>query len=62
MAIYIAILITAPLVLMSLMIIMNVTGMWVGLSMNFILLIMLGVIILANIIFLVFLQFKQPGA
>lgn len=61
MDVYISILITAPLILMMMFIIMNMTGLSVGgLSLNDILIFAIGGVALVNILFLVFLEFKQP--
>jgi Flp pilus assembly protein TadB len=60
MDVYIAILITAPLVLMILMIVMNVTGFGIGISIPMLLILAVGGIVLVNVLFLIFLQFKQP--
>lgn len=60
MDVYISILIAAPLVLMMMFIVMNVAGLGIGLSISSLLFISIGIIILANIIFLIVLNFKQP--
>jgi len=60
MDIYISILITAPLILIMMFVIMNVTGLGIGISMNAILVIAIGMVIVVNILFLLFLQIKQP--
>ena len=60
MDIYISILIAAPLVLMMMFIVMNVAGLGLGLGIKSLLLISMGAVILANVIFLVVLNFKQP--
>jgi hypothetical protein len=61
MDIYISILIAAPLVLMMMFIIMNVAGLSLaGLSINTLLIISIGGVVLINIIFLIILSIKQP--
>lgn len=61
MDVYISILIAAPLVLMMIFIIMNVSGLGLeGLSLTSLLFISVGVVIVINIIFLIVLNMKQP--
>ncbi|MDP2947075.1 MAG: type II secretion system F family protein [Nanoarchaeota archaeon] len=61
MDIYISVLITAPLVLMMMFIIMNVAGLgFEGLTIDVLMFISVGAIILVNIIFVVILNIKQP--
>jgi len=61
MDIYISILIAAPLIMMMMFIVMNITGLGVGgLSLGQILVFAIGGVALANIIFLIVLQIKQP--
>lgn len=60
MDIYIGILIAAPLIFMVLLIVMNVTGMSLGLSMQMLSYLIVAGIALINIAFLIFLQFRQP--
>ena len=60
MDIYISVLIAAPLVLMMLFVVMNVSGLGLSLGIKSLLAISVGLVILLNIIFLVVLQFKQP--
>lgn len=61
MDVYISILIAAPLVLMMLFIVMNVSGLGIGgLSIELLLGLSVGIVVLANIIFMVILQIKQP--
>ena len=60
MDIYISILIAAPLILMTLLVIMNITGLQVGLSFSLILFLSIAAIILVNILFMIFLEIKQP--
>lgn len=60
MDVYISILITAPLVLMMLVIIMSISGVSAGLSVNTILILTIGGVVLVNLIFLAVLKFKQP--
>tara|TARA_Y100000310_G_scaffold4138_1_gene5063 strand:- start:1414 stop:2682 length:1269 start_codon:yes stop_codon:yes gene_type:complete len=62
MDIYISILIAAPLVLMMMFIIMNVSGLGMGgLSIELLLFSSVGILILLNIIFIFFLTIKQPS-
>jgi flagellar protein FlaJ len=60
MDIYISVLITAPLILVMLIVIMTSTGFDIGLTPNFLLSISIAVVALINVLFLVFLQIKQP--
>jgi len=60
MDVYISILIAAPLVLMMMLIVMNVANMSIGFSLNALLMMSIGGIIVANIVFLVVLNMKQP--
>lgn len=61
MDIYISVLITAPLILVMLVVIMDLTSLSLGnLSTNALLTIAISLVALANVIFLVFLQIKQP--
>jgi archaeal flagellar protein FlaJ len=63
MDIYISILIAAPLVLMMMFIVMNVSGLGVGgLSIQILLFLSIAGIALMNILFLVVLNIKQPKA
>jgi Flp pilus assembly protein TadB len=61
MDIYIGILIAAPLIFMVLLIVMNVTGMGFGMSMQTLSYLIVAGISLINIAFLLFLQFRQPA-
>jgi len=60
MDVYISILITAPLILMMLFVIMNLTGLGISLSLPALSLLSIGIVILVNIVFLIVLQIKQP--
>ncbi len=61
MDIYISILIAAPLILMLMFIIMSVADLNVGgLSLNSLLFLTIGVVIILNIVFIVVLNLKQP--
>jgi archaeal flagellar protein FlaJ len=61
MDVYISILITAPLILMMMIIVMNLSGLGIaGLSLNAILTLSIAAVILINIIFMVVLEIKQP--
>jgi len=61
MDVYISVLITAPLIMVMLVVIMNLTNMSVGgLSSGTLIAIAIGMVALFNVIFLIFLQIKQP--
>jgi flagellar protein FlaJ len=61
MDIYISVLITAPLILIIIIVIMNVANLnFMQLSTSFLVGISLAILILANIAFLIFLKIKQP--
>jgi len=61
MDVYISILIAAPLVLMMMFIVMNVAGLGLGgMSITFLLFLSIGGIAVANIVFLIVLNIKQP--
>jgi len=61
MDVYISILIAAPLVLMMLFIIMNVSGLGMGgLGIQTLMFLSIGAIIITNIIFIIVLNIKQP--
>lgn len=60
MDIYISVLITAPLILITMLTVMSVTGFNLGFSTNILFYLSVVVIALINIIFLIFLQIKQP--
>jgi len=62
MDIYISLVIAAPMILMLLLIMMNVSGLGISLSNSAITLIMILGVSMINILFLVFLQLKQPSA
>lgn len=61
MDIYIGILVAAPLILMVLLILMNVTGFGFGISLPVLSMVLIGGIALLNIGFLIFLQIQQPS-
>ncbi len=61
MDVYISVVIAAPMMLMLLLMIMRVSGLGISLSGSMISLIMVLGISLINVIFLIFLHFKQPG-
>lgn len=61
MDIYISVVIAAPLILMLLLVMMNITGMGMGLSINMLTFVIIMAISMINILFLVFLNLKQPG-
>jgi hypothetical protein len=60
MDIYISLLITAPMILVMLVIILNVTSMQLPFSFSFIMNASIGAVALINILFMVVLQMKQP--
>jgi Flp pilus assembly protein TadB len=60
MDIYISILITAPLILMMMLVVMNVSGLNIGLSLDTLLILAIAGIVIVNIIFIVALEVKQP--
>ncbi|MBU1135966.1 MAG: type II secretion system F family protein [Nanoarchaeota archaeon] len=60
MNIYISIMIAAPMIMTLLLILMSVSGIGMGLSMDAITLIIVSVVSIINIIFLVFLHLNQP--
>jgi flagellar protein FlaJ len=61
MDVYISILIAAPLVLMMMFIVMNVAGLGMGgLSINSMMVLAIGGVVIVNIIFMVVLNMKQP--
>lgn len=60
MDVYISVLIAAPLVLMMLFIVMNISGLGVWRDITSLTILSISIVILANILFLIFLQLKQP--
>ncbi len=60
MDLYISILVAAPMVLMMLVVVMNLTNISEGLSLNLIVVIAIGAVAAVNIIFLIVIQIKQP--
>ena len=61
MDVYISILITAPLILVMLIVVMGITGLGLGgISVGNMVIIAIGIVILVNIFFLIFLQIRQP--
>ncbi len=60
MDIYISVVIAAPMILLLLMVLLNVTGIEVRLSANVIAAIIILAIALINVLFLVIMQLKQP--
>jgi hypothetical protein len=61
MDVYISVLITAPIILVMLIVIMDLTSLKLGnLSTDSMLIISIGLVGLVNVIFLIFLQIKQP--
>ena len=60
MDIYISLVIAAPMILMLLLIMMRVSGLGISLSTSMLTLVMVLGVVMINIIFLTFLQLKQP--
>jgi len=60
MDVYISILVAAPMVLMMLVVVMNLTGMGGGVSLGLIMVFAIAGVALVNIVFLIILQIKQP--
>ncbi len=60
MDIYISLVIAAPMIIMLLLIMMKVSGLGIAISTSMITLIMVLGVVMINIIFLTFLQLKQP--
>jgi len=60
MDIYISVVIAAPMILMLLLMMIKISGLGISLSIQLITLIMIVSVIVINIIFLTFLQLKQP--
>ena len=61
MDIYISVLITGPLILMILFMVMNLGNFQLGgLSMNMLFILTVGIVTVANIIFIILLDIKQP--
>lgn len=60
MDVYISIMITAPLILMMMFIVMNVSGIGVGISIDTLLVLSIVGLILLNIIFIAVIELKQP--
>jgi len=60
MDIYISVVIAAPMILMLLLMMMRISGLGISLSTNMITLVMVLGVTLMNILFLAFLQIKQP--
>ena len=61
MDIYISVVIAAPMILMLLLMMMKISGLGISLSTSTLTLLVVGGVSLINVIFLVFLQIKQPG-
>jgi len=61
MDIYISVVIAAPMILMLLLMMMRISGLGISLSTNMITLVMVLGVSVMNIIFLAFLQLKQPA-
>ncbi|MFH1608353.1 MAG: type II secretion system F family protein [archaeon] len=61
MDIYISVVIAAPMILMLLLMMMKISGLGIALSTSAITLIMVAGVVFVNIIFLTFLQLRQPS-
>lgn len=61
MDIYISIVIAAPMILTLLLILISITGISIGLSLNVLTMLIISIVTLINIIFLVFLHLRQPA-
>lgn len=61
MDIYISIVIAAPMILTLLLVLIAISGISIGLSLDQLTLVIISVVSLINIIFLVFLHLSQPG-
>ncbi|MFH1307338.1 MAG: type II secretion system F family protein [archaeon] len=61
MDIYISVVIAAPMIMMLLLVLINISGISIGLSMMGFTLVIILIVFLINIVFLVFLQIKQPA-
>ncbi len=61
MDIYISVVVAAPMIFMLLLMMMKISGLGLSLSISMISLIMVLGVSMINVIFLVFLQIKQPG-
>ncbi len=61
MDIYISVVIAAPMILMLLLMMMRISGLGIGLSTGMITLVMILGVTMINILFLTFLQLKQPS-
>ena len=62
MDIYISLVIAAPMILMLLLMMMKVSGLGISISSSAITLLMIFGVTMINIVFLVFLQLKQPSS
>ena len=60
MDIYISVVIAAPMILLLLLVMISVSGIDIGLSLTQITILIVGLIAITNLIFLGFLQLKQP--
>lgn len=60
MDVYISLLITAPMILVMMVVILNVTEIKTGLPFNVLMILSISAVVLVNIIFMVALQVKQP--
>jgi len=61
MDIYISVVVAAPMILMLLLMMMKISGLGVSFSTGMITLIMISAVTVINIVFMVFLQLKQPN-
>lgn len=60
MDIYISIVIAAPMILLLLLVMISVSGIQIGLGISQLSIVIVGAVALINLIFLAFLQLKQP--
>jgi len=61
MDIYISIVIATPMILLLLLIMISISGIQIGLGIGDLTLAIIGIVSIVNILFLTFLQIKQPG-
>ncbi|MFH1501301.1 MAG: type II secretion system F family protein [archaeon] len=61
MDIYISVVIAAPMIMMLLLVLINISGISVGLTMMGFTLVIIVIVVLINLMFLVFLHLKQPS-
>ncbi|MCH7536070.1 MAG: type II secretion system F family protein [Bacteroidetes bacterium] len=61
MDIYISIVIATPMILLLLLVMIAVSGIQIGLSINDLTIAIIGLVAMVNVLFLTFLHLKQPG-